>query len=185
MRDKGALPCLTSQIPSMPSCPPVATMCCWFGCLSTQWRGTLSPVLRQHNIKQTKKHLSTTVCIKMMLFEVVWVNHTGKESVQDCRYAVWSPTSLADRSNLLWELLSSSETSRRESYCCLHSLLKHNNRLVSLNRISVPDNKIKTSPIFKKDQMNISFSVHRKLFRMNECLFIHLHTYIHTHTHEC
>ena len=41
----GALPCLASHIQSMPSWPPVATMCCWFGCLATQCRGTLSPVL--------------------------------------------------------------------------------------------------------------------------------------------
>lgn len=46
MSEKGVLPCLTSQTQSMPSCPPVATMCCWFGCLSTQCRGTLSPDLK-------------------------------------------------------------------------------------------------------------------------------------------
>ena len=45
MSEKGALPCLISQTQSMPSCPPVATMCCWLGCLSTQCRGTLSPDL--------------------------------------------------------------------------------------------------------------------------------------------
>ena len=43
--EAGALPCLASQIQSMPSWPPVATMCCWFGCLATQCRGTLSPAL--------------------------------------------------------------------------------------------------------------------------------------------
>lgn len=47
MREKGVLPCLTSQIYSIPSCPPVATMCCWFGCLSTQCKGTLPPVLHE------------------------------------------------------------------------------------------------------------------------------------------
>lgn len=46
MSEKGVLPCLTSQTHSMPSCPPVATMCCWLGCLSTQCRGTRSPDLK-------------------------------------------------------------------------------------------------------------------------------------------
>lgn len=46
MSEKGVLPCRTSQTHSMPSCPPVATMCCWFGCLSTQCIGTLSPDLK-------------------------------------------------------------------------------------------------------------------------------------------
>lgn len=49
MSEKGALPCLMSQTQSMPSCPPVATMCCWFGCLSTQWRGTRSPDLTRNS----------------------------------------------------------------------------------------------------------------------------------------
>lgn len=50
MSEKGALPCLTSQTHSMPSCPPVATMCCWFGCLSTQCKGTLSPDLKRKQL---------------------------------------------------------------------------------------------------------------------------------------
>lgn len=49
MSEKGALPCLMSQTQSMPSCPPVATMCCWFGCLSTQWRGTRAPDLTRNS----------------------------------------------------------------------------------------------------------------------------------------
>lgn len=54
MSEKGVFPCLTSQTHSMPSCPPVATMCCWLGCLSTQCRGTRSPNLNIHkqNAKQ-------------------------------------------------------------------------------------------------------------------------------------
>lgn len=54
IREKGVLPCLTSQIHSIPSCPPVATMCCWFGCLSTQCKGTLSPVLHEQKMYETK-----------------------------------------------------------------------------------------------------------------------------------
>lgn len=60
MSEKGVLPCLTSHTQSMPSCPPVATMCCWFGCLSTQCRGTLLPDLkRKHHIQITYNHPHT------------------------------------------------------------------------------------------------------------------------------
>lgn len=43
-RDTGIEQCLTSQILNIPYCPPIATTCCWLGCLSTQWSGTQSPV---------------------------------------------------------------------------------------------------------------------------------------------
>lgn len=45
-----------SQTQSIPSWPPVATICCWLGCLSTQYKGTLSPDLfRRNYIRQRKE----------------------------------------------------------------------------------------------------------------------------------
>lgn len=60
--DTGMVPCLTSQILNIPSWPPVATTCCWSGCLSTQWSGTRSPV--SDNIWQG----SLPCCLKSHIF---------------------------------------------------------------------------------------------------------------------
>lgn len=69
--EKGVLPCRTSQTHNMPSCPPVATMCCWLGCLSTQCRGTRSPNLKKKVII-IKKNKQAIIRIFFWLQTISW-----------------------------------------------------------------------------------------------------------------
>lgn len=50
MSDTGNLSCRKSQIPRVPSSPPVATIWDWLGCLSTHCKGVKSPVLKFYQL---------------------------------------------------------------------------------------------------------------------------------------
>lgn len=82
-KETGMLPCLTSQILSIPSWPPVATMCCWLGCLSTQCSGILSPVLDGKRKNTMKRKSMKTVQLQFMDLTVliIWKWSAYSESI--------------------------------------------------------------------------------------------------------
>lgn len=117
MREKGMLPCRTSQTHSIPSWPPVATMCCWLGCLSTQYKGTLSPDLVWG---KEADEANTIARIKSRKWHVR--DLTTIESVTESCSAASGPKASAGRWSSPSKPPLSSGKSQHEACYCLRSL---------------------------------------------------------------